>query len=273
MSLSAHIKQSAVLDGNTAMVDAVITHGNRGLVDGNAAKFAVQASVDNNLVPIEGSMRVIENAPYRTTVRVAMMAASQVIPFEEGMAGFTSVSSNIYMDSKEDIWSLRQNEAGKVLVRSNAIDDASEIGELLESCSNVTASTSFNRDQQFFQAVASASSQLGVDHIQTQDYVTFAHGGELHNGFIVTAHADESGQLNGQFSAIAFSDNPDQQPVTITAAAIVQNHGVPQYEEPEGMQVSVSSAADLISYYRKIYGHNQAFFRKLEQQIRGYAFS
>lgn len=273
MSLSAHIKQSAVLDGNTAMVDAVITHSGRGAVDGEQARFALQAAVNNDLVPIAGSMRVLEVSPYRTTVRAAMMAASEVVPYQEGMAGFTSVSSNIYMDEKEGIWSLRQSESGQVLIRSNAIDDASEIGELLESCSNVNAGTAFSRDQQYFQAVASANTRHGVDRITPQDFVTFAHAGEVHNGFIVTAHVDENGAPMGTFTAVAFSDNPDQQPVTIKADAVIHNHGVPAYVEPEGMQVSVSSANDLVSYYRKIYGHNVEFFRELEKRIRGYALA
>ena len=273
MSITAHIKQSAVLDGSTAMVDAIITHGNRDGVDGKSAAFAVQASVENNLVPLAGSMRIIENAPYRTTVRLAMAAANEVIPFQDGMDGFQSVSSNIYMDKNENIWSLRENEAGKVLIRSNSIDDASEIGQLLESCSNVNESTANSRDRQFFQAVASAETRHGTNNVGSQDFVTFAHNGELHNGFIVTAMVDEQNLYTGQFTAIAFSDNPDQQPVTISGAAVVQNHGVPAYEEPAAMEVSTSSVNDLISYYRKIYGHNAKFFREMEKQIRGYAFS
>lgn len=273
MSATAHIKQSTVLDGATAMVDAIITHGSREGVDGKTAAFAVQASVESNLVPIAGSMRVIENSPYRTTVRLAMAAANEVVPYEDGMDGFKSVSSNIYMDNNENIWSLRQNEAGKVLVRSNSIDDASEIGQLLESCSNVNEATANSRDRQFFQAVASAEVRQGTNALGSQDFVTFAHNGAVHNGFIVTAMTDENHQPNGMFTAVAFSDNPDQQPVTISASAVIQNHGVPGYEEPNDMQVSTSSVSSLVSYYRKIYGHNAEFFRKLEQQIRGYAFS
>jgi len=273
MSITAHVKQSTVLDGSTAMVTAIITHGSREGVDGKSAAFALQASVDSNLIPIEGSMRVIENTPYRTSVRLAMSAANEVIPFEDGMAGFSSVSSNIYMDSKENIWSLRQNEAGKVLVRSNAIDDASEIGQLLESCSNVTEATANSRDRQFFQSVASAGVLRGINKIDSQDFVSFAHAGKMHNGFVVTALVNDQHQPTGHLSVIAFNDNPDQQPVTIREEAIVQNHGIPGYEEPESMEVSTSSANDLISYYRKIYGHNAQFFRELEKQIRGYAFS
>lgn len=276
MKATAHIKQHKILDGKTALVDAVITSNSFDCISNAEVALALQEVTGHNLVPIASCSKVIEHTPYKTTVRAFMSVASEAIPYVDGMEGFQSVSSNIYMDAEEKIWSLRQSESGKTLVRSHVIDDQAEIAELLNACSNVTDLTANSRDQGYFQAVAS----IVQDRANPADLVSFVAGGVLQLGIVAATHENEQGMPLDTMTVIACNA---ENAVSIDHANIVENFGDmvssssnPEgYAEPENEMVSQSgnaSVEDIVSYWKRVYGHNTAFFAKMESQIRSYQF-
>jgi hypothetical protein len=272
--MQAFIKRSDVIDGSTALLGVSLTHGYNETLSEENINFAMQASVSNSLTPIPGSLFLIEKTPFASYVRVGMKVTTDVLPFKSGMSGFTSVSSNIFMDDSENIWSLRRNETGDILVRSNVIDDVDSINSLLESCSNVTNSTYNTRDKLFFQSLSNYENRVNLNDVTSHDYVTFVSDGHVYNGFIVLSHVDENSVPTNTFTALAFTDTPNQQPVTIPLSSILCNFKTPGYKQIEIMGVSESASAnDIVSYYRKIYGHNAEFFKALETQINSYKFS
>ncbi len=275
MKTTAHIKQSQILDGNTAMVDAVITSTSRVLAAGVAA-IALQEATGHNLVVIAGTEKVLEQTPFRTTVRAMMSVAAEAIPFQDGMDGFTSISSdsNIYMDKSEKIWSLRQSESGKTLVRSHVIDDQDEIQQLLQACSNVTEQTANTRDREFFQTV----SAVAPIHTKSADVVSFAYNGVLGFGIVVTAHTDEQHMPLDSMTVLPYESDSA---VTMGSANILHNFGdlinsesnTEGYAEPEGDFISASNVENLVSYWKKVYGHNATFWTAFESRIRNHQFS
>lgn len=275
MKATAHIKQHQIVDAQTAIVDAVITSQSHDCIDAETAAIALQAATDHNMVAIAGSGQVLEHTPYRTTVRAMMAVASEAIPYQENMAGFSSVSSNVYMDSQEKIWSLRESESGKVLVRSHVIDDQEEIAALLDSCSNVDAATLNGRDREFFQSVSNAQAPI---YAQAADVVEFAHMGQLQFGVVVASHIDENEQPVDGCTVLPYGADAA---VSVSSVNILTNHGDlvksdqnPEgYEEPADEFVSASSTADdMVAYWKQVYGHYPQFWKKFEQRIRSYKF-
>lgn len=275
MKATAHIKQHQIIDAQTALVDAVITSNSHDCIDSESAAIALQAATGHNMVAVAGSGQVLEHTPYRTVIRGMMAVASEAIPFQAGMDGFTSISSNVYMDDKEKIWSLRENEAGKVLVKSHVIDDQEEISALLSQCSNVDAATYNTRDREFFQAVSSAET---AGYANAADVVEFAHMGQLGFGVVVASHIDENQMPVDGMTVLPFGS---ESAVSLSSANILANHGDlvksdanPEgYEEPSNEFVSASSTADdMVAYWKQVYGQYPEFWKKFEARIRSYKF-
>lgn len=275
MKATAHIKQHKIIDAQTALVDAVITSTSHDCIDPESAAIALQVATGHNMVAVAGSGQVLSHTPFRTVIRSMMAVASEAIPFQAGMDGFTSVSSNVYMDANEKIWSLRENKAGKVLVKSHIIDDQEEISALLSQCSNVDSSTYNTRDREFFQAVASAKT---AGYANAADVVEFAYMGQIGFGVVVASHIDENQMPVDGMTVLPYGHDAA---VTLSSSNILANHGDlvksdsnPEgYEEPADEFVSASSTADdMVAYWKQVYGQYPEFWSKFEARIRAYKF-
>lgn len=269
MNATAYIKKHKILDGNTALVDAVITSRSSSGLSQSDAQIALQAATDHKLVAIAGSLRTIKSSPFTHIIRGMMAVASECIPFQDNMDGFQSVSSNVYMDSAEKIWSLKEDANGKILVRSHVIDDHDEIQSLLNSCSNVDAGTANTRDREFFQSTSGDLAPAG----KPADVVTFGHDGQLNFGIVVASHVDAENMPTGGLTVLPYNS---ESTVALTQDNIIENHGdlvssesnTEGYAEPKDEFVSASNVESLVSYWKKVYGYDQAFWKKFEAQIR-----
>lgn len=266
-NVKANIKHHNVLDGATVVVGATLSHG-RVMPDMASVSAALGAQTDYSLTVIPGSIRTVEKSNFRSTITAAMRPSAEALPYVKGMDGFKAVSSNVYMDESERMWTLENSADGKVLIRSHVVDDESNIQELMQSCSSVSGS---NIDHQAMRSL-SAASQLNSVMVEPSDIVSFVRNGNLEIGAII---ASES---SGDHIAMSFNTSKDEGALTISQSSIIHNFGDVgggvEYPEDTTL-VALSGNArvdDLLDYYQKLYGHNEEFFNKLAAQITSYAF-
>lgn len=268
-NIKATIKNHSILDGATVTVGATLSHG-RLLPDMQSVSAALGAQTDHSLTVIPGSIRVVEKSNFRSTVTAAMRPSKEAVPYVKGMQGFTAVSSNVYMDASEKMWTLENNADGKVLLRSHVVDDEADIAELMSSCSSVSHS---NHDQHAMRSLSS-SNQLSQLMLEPSDIISFVRNGNMEIGAVIS---ESSGDGVG-ITAVSFTTPIGEGSFELSASNVIHNfgdaNGEIKFHEDETLTALSGNARteDLLEYYHKLYGHNEEFFNKLASQINSYAF-
>lgn len=266
------INQATAIAGG-AIILASISHGHNQTVTAADFHRQIQHDTKHNMMAVANSFTVVDQGPYRTIVRGAVVPTVDVIPFHDGqMNGFKSISASIYEDENDNMWSLKQEANGKYLVRANNVDNASEIEELMKSlCSSPVPGS----DNCFFTAVASA--QQDVQSVAGGEFALYLQEGNLTAG-IVLASLNADGE-EGLYVLDAKGQNLD-----LISVAQVLNHkplnetinGL-SLQIPEHLQAEASSAGEtiekLVNFYQKVYGFNRTYFDKFEAIIRGHAWA
>lgn len=269
--VTANIKNHRQIDDATVIVSASLSHG-RDLPEMASVSASLGAQTDHSLTVIPGSIRVIEKSPFRSTVTAAMRPSTEAIPFTKNMPGFSALSSNVYMDESDRMWTLENNADGKVLVRSHIADDSDDIAHLMQSCSSFNGSS--NLDVASMRSVSSAGLMAAMT-LEPSDVISFVRNGNLELGAVISSESSEQGTT---FRAMSFSADPNEGSFAFNPDQLIHNFGDADgsITFPEDTTMTALSgnarAADLVDYYRKLYGHNQEFLNKLLGQINAYAF-
>lgn len=275
MEFQATINSANPVSGGAVVVVSV-NHGRDVKVTAQDFRAAVQNKCGHKMTALAGSFHVIESSPFRTLVRGAVVPTHDVLPFnKDNMQGFKSLSASIYEDGEENIWTLQQSENGNYLVKSNNVDDLSDITALMSS---LASSPIPGSDNAYFSAVASAAAEIKT--AQGGDFITYLHQGELCAGIVVASLSGDNDEqslmiMNGTEERADVID-PEQVTCIQTDIESVSCSGL-TLNIPEHLASQSASASQtiekLVSYYQKVYGHNQTFFSKLEQQIRSHAWA
>lgn len=256
-----------------AMIIADVSHGLNKVVSSAEFHAGLQQLTRSNMMAVAGSFQVIESSPYRTLVRGAAIPTKDVIRYQEGMAGFRSLSKSIYEDDNDNMWSLTTNADGKYLVRANNVDNATEINELMASlCSSPVPGS----DNAYFSAVASA--EHSKEEVQSGDFALYLQKGELRAG-IVLASVSADGS-----DALAVLAPKEEELDIIDPDQIMTYSSLSSAPELSGLKLTVpehltaEAGADatvdkLVSFYQKVYGFNRTYWDKFEAIIRGHAWA
>lgn len=270
-NVKANIKTHNVIDDATVIVGVSVSHG-RVLPAMESVAAAIGASTQHSMTVIPGSIRVTEKGNFKTSLSAAMRPATEAVPFVEGTPGFVTVSSNVYMDESERMWTLENGTDGKVLVRSSITDDSDDIAALMQSCSSFNQSS--NRDVGTMRSV-SAAGTVTAAMLEPSDVIAFVRNGAMEMGAVISSESSETGTT---FRAMSFSGDPQEGSFKLNPDQVVLNfgdaNGEIKFQEDTTMTAlsGNAKASDLVDYYRKLYGHNQEFLNKLLAQINSYAF-
>lgn len=262
----AYIKGSRVLDGNTAAVTAVITHAPKQL-DQQSIASAITHACGTKMVAIAGSFNKLQGSLTQTVVHGAVKVATHVIPYDEKTCPFTSISSNMFLDENEDTWSLRKTAEGKVLVKSNFIDNANDIAEIMQSCSSVQAEQRHGIAKEL-SALASNVAQV-QSTINQGSFVAVAHAGELIYGSVTARVTD------GQKEQLAILPTNSPNRILVSESAVMHSENITCGALEGGFEsCSGSNTMErLLQYYGKLYANFPDYFAKLEERIRSHAFA
>lgn len=263
----------ALAGDGLARVVVEVAHNRASREDHNLVLQSLSKTFDNKLVGVSGSFHSVDKAPYTERVEGIVRINTQAVAVTEKMTGFRAMSSNIFMDEEEHMWTLRKTESGDILVKNTGIEDHESLRNLMD----VACCSGFSLSSEFQRATSSISAmQNSVEGGDFVEYVSTASG-SVRYGFVVAA-ADEDKLI------VLPVDDPDIDGEVIEKDAVTgvqDSDDFPDTDisEQEEMDVAVSTSRGvvdinvLVEYYRKVYGHNQKFFNELVSRIKGHAFA
>ena len=265
--MQTYIRSINEINGNQALAMVHVVHDPH---TDFRAEFAasVSAACQNDMRPVAGSASVLEEGRGHAMVRVILNRTEDVIPMESVSSAFIAVSSNMYMDADERMWSVRHGADGDVLVRQSCASDQNDLIEMIRSVSSASdvalASQNPTAHRAFVEHNSSLSAAVAGD---MASYVS--QSGDMKVGFIVANVADD-----GSFVALS-SDNVEEriearQMVAVLSGDLIAEDAFPPVD-------SVSKAAGftvdkLVDYYSKVYSYRPDYLAQLIERIRGYGF-
>ena len=264
----AFIKGSSVLDGNTAAITAVITHQPNAF-DAKQMLGSITNACNSKMTALAGSFNMLHKSATQTVVHGAVAATKDVLDYDPATCGFKSISSNMFMDDESAVWNLRHSEGKKILVKSNFVDDVSEIGTLLQSCSSVNKNNIYGNDKDLASHVSTVRSAQAS--IKQGAFVSVASGGRLIQGAVVAVAYDKD-DAAGKLQILPTDSS---EPVLVSRSSVMHNETIACSDIEGGFQScsGSNSMERLLQYYGKLYETHPEYFAQISERIHNYAFA
>ena len=256
-----------------ARVTVEVTHNRHSREDHNLISESMSKVFENKLAAVCGSFKSVDKAPYTERIEGMVRVNTESVGFQEGMTGFRSVSSNIFMDDEEKMWTLRKTEAGDILVKGTGIEDHESLRGLLD----VVCASGYSLSSEFKKAEAAlAAAQAGITGGDFIQYVS-ENSGNVNFGFVVASAEDN------QLIVLPIDASPESEGEVIQKAAVVTSFDVESFPEPElseqeQMDAAVCTArgvvnlSTLLDYYKKVFARSPAFYAEFAKRARAHAF-
>jgi hypothetical protein len=229
---------------------------------------------DNKLMAVCGSFQSVDKAPYSERVEGIVRVNTQSVAFQEGMSGFRSVSSNIFMDDEEKMWVLRKTEAGDLLVKGTGIEDHESLKGLLD----VVCSSGYSLSSEYKKATAKLSAKQKA--VVGGHFIAFVSNssGEVNFGFVVA-----SDEANDKLIVLPVGAEPESEGEVVDKVAVVESFNIEDFPEPEmseqeQMDQAVCTArgvvnlSTLLAFYKKVFARSPAFYAEFAKRARAHAF-
>ena len=257
-----------------ARVVAEVTHTRASREDHNLVSESMSKIMENKMICVSGSFKSVDKAPYTERIEGVIRVNTQAVAFDEGMKGFRSVSSNIFMDDEEQMWTLRKTEAGDILVKGTGIEDHDSIRGLLD----VVCSGGYSLSSEYKKVVAALSTMQS--RVQGGDFVSYVSSlsGELTCGFVVASDSE-----NSKLIVLPVDAQADNEGEVIEKDAVVQSFNTDDFPEPEMSEQEqmdqavctargVISISTLLDYYKKVFQRSPAFYQEFAKRVRAHSF-
>lgn len=277
MQPTININSSKVMAGTgMARVVATVTHIGNSREDKNAIRAAIAKRFDNRLMAVANSFTAIDPGKFADVITGILAVQTNALPFNDNVvSGFRSLSSNMFLDDEDQLWSVRSSDLGPILVKSNVPNDLELAHILSQSSNNQLVSMSSNTQMSEIVAAATATQNAVVGG----DYVTFVDVDKsLHQAYIVATASDNCVKY-----AYTMSHTDVANPKQIDVNSIIERHDVSAFpdtplsaeEKVNYTALSSSRTVDinvLLDYYRKVFIRSPAFYEQFAQRIRNHSF-
>lgn len=235
----------------------------------NIDSSALSAALDNKARVLEDTFSVVCSNSITDTISGIVSINPEIIFFDESVASeFKAVSSNMFIDTEEQIWSLKKTDNGKFLVKSMLSEDHDVLSDLMKSVS----SAAHHSGTPEFVTLASANRELRTSYasIEGGDMVLFVNPNtsELCPGVVCSSVENADGTDAGLAVVSATCDEP----IIIDRAMVTASLDSDEFEGTDfddgddffsesGDQPSLEA---IFSYYKKVYSRSEAFFEKFK---------
>lgn len=262
----------AVAGGGLARILASVTHTSTSKENPKEVADAIRTSLSGQMECVSGSFHEVESGRFNTTYFGLVRTVRQSIAVSESsseLAGFRSLSANMFMDDEKSMWSLHRTPTGKLLVKASGLDDEASLESFLAGAASKGTSLSSCSS---FASLSSSFAQ--ATKVQGGDYISFVGTSSTEHGFVVATDA-------GSDDICVIT--PDGTDLVINKNAVVSTHDVSDLEDPElEGQDSVNYAlaasrgsiglAELLAYYKRVFANSPAYFNMLASRIKQHAF-
>lgn len=230
------------------------------------------SNVSKSVRAVPGTfVTLASNAATRTVEGIVEMHGETVVLDDSNKDKFRSVSSSMYIDEEERLWSIKRTGAGDILIRANNGNEDEELHTMLKSI----ASCDHNSlNMRHVQGCLDTSEQVR-NSIQGGDLTVYhsSRSGQVELGFVVAAIANADGSDNG----VAVVNRLDEDVEHISRYAVVAHVKGDDLETDNDFAESAAFSAvasgaitmDMIAdYYRKVFIRNPEYFEKFIERFR-----
>ena len=217
------------------------------------------------IMPIKGSfVTVASTGTNRTFEGVVGLIPERVVVTDENRGAFQAVAGSMYADGDQNLWTLKANDAGEIMVKSICDDDVAFMGKLL-SLSSVDHND-FDSRAPLSQLAAMRASVQGGDLVH---YVSPETGAvEIASACAGLENADGTDTHN---LAVVRGNGVSE----IVNRELVVASGHHDIEEEDDKEVAVAASGDLAAisaYYAKMFARRPAYYEMFMQRFRAHVF-
>lgn len=264
----------ALAGDGLARIFAEVTHNQHSREDHSLVAESLSSIFDRKLACVSGSFHSVDKAPYSERLEGVMRVNTESVAFTEGMNGFRSVSSNIFMDDEEKMWALRKTEAGDILVKGTGIEDHESLRGLLD----VVCSGGYSLSSEYRKAMSSVSSmQAQVTGGSFVGYVS-STSNEVKFGFVVA-----SDETDGKLIVIPTDAGDEDEGEVVDREAVTADYDTEEFPEPEMSEQEqmdqavcaargVADLTTLLAFYKKVFARSPAFYAEFAKRARAHVF-
>lgn len=262
------VKSYANRDGRSAQVELDIVHTSESRDNHELVANALTKLFGGKVHCVKDSFVSLNSSGLRESITGVLRSNIESIVVGDSLPkNFHSLSSNLYMDAEESVWSLKQSASGKLLVKSTGMEKDGALGKLIEDVCSGQLSLSSDFKRRTAERETSISSAEGGDMVQYID-----DNGQTKFGLVVAS---------GESHLLVQPREGEAENVSLSSVVEVfdtEGMPLPELTKDEEMQISISAARGvnpaekLVEYYRKVYAHAPEYFAKIEQRIREYRF-
>lgn len=268
---SAKVKVDDVLKLNNAgFARVVVTVPNTLAKKAGDAVRAIENQFGNKMRAVSNSFAVTASSAATTTLTGIMTSNVQAVAYTPDMAGFRSVSGNMFLDDADSAWTLQTTAAGQVLIRARTKAEDEVIDDLMTSVSSSVVGSSSYDALQRVNADDSMRNQLSGN-----DFIVFVN--PLTDRVSFGAVACEIVE-DGEAQNLCVIASGDDQHTTIDRRMVLSVVEASEIEinDDDIYQESTSSAGhsfdEIVNYYKQVFQRDLSYFDKFITRWKNHAF-
>lgn len=268
-SPTVEIKSFAKAGPGLARVVVDVTHTSESRADKSMVATEIRKKLQGKLECVAGSFTTLEKGKFmdRITGVIGAVRESIAVNGASDMKGFRAMASNMFMDDEKDMWVLRKNDSGQLLVKATGIEDDLALVNLLDSVSSAGYRSGGDH--------ARMTAQCSSTKAQGGDFVSFVDvNNTIHSAFVVATVSGTEDLVVAQ---------AEGEPEVINQGAVIEIHDQEKFpvvedtaeekvEQAVASARGTSSVETIVEYYRKIYSSNPEFFKEFESRIRSHSY-
>lgn len=258
---SIHLEQVTPINSKFARVVGTIV----ATASADQVYSAVRKLTDGKFIPVEGAFQAIASNPITKSVEgVVAIKDERIVLDDNNRSAFKAVASNMYMDTEDHLWSLRKTEAGDILIKAHAADEAEVMNQLM-AC---VASSSSVGQMEAIPASANLSQKRA--EVQGGDLVKYVNKeGNCDMAFVVASVDNGSEDLG---VAIVNRSNETEMVdrnliVDVVPATQIEFDETAELQAVAAGNYSVEMIAD---YYRKMFMRRPEYFEAFWQRFKNH---
>lgn len=217
------------------------------------------------VMPVKGSfVTVAKSGSNHTMEGIVGLIPERVVLTDENRNQFQAVAGSMYADGDQNLWTLKANDAGEIMVKSICDDDVSFMGKLLSLSS--------------------------VDHNDFESRTPLQQLAEMRatvqGGDLLSYVSPETGAVEMAIACAGLlnADGTDAHSLAVVRAngvsevvnrELVVAAGHHEIEEEDDKDVATAASGDLAAaaaYYAKMFARRPAYYEMFMQRFRAHAF-
>lgn len=266
---SVEIRSHRPAGDGMARIVADVYHTSESRADHGLVLNVLGKKFQGKVTAVRGSFESVSKTQFVERVTGLVATARQSVFADGDLKGFRSLSSNMFMDEEENMWVLRRNSNGNLLIKTTGVEDDTALASLLEATCSVGGSGQAN-------AFASLSS-YAPPSVQGGDAINYVNANnQTVLGFVVASVQGSDDLIVQPFDA---EDTDVIKPAAITDVHNIAEFPEDEMEEAESLSASVSSArgvtsiAEIAAYYKRVFARNKGFYAEFMKRFRGHKFA